>query len=296
MQRWKRLTSFEKTILICFALLLSIGGYKFHKDFHFTYTEKLIGSNQGHQPHVLPIQAAFENEKKSKFVKRPNLIVPKKGPPKKKLDFGYSETLDELGGANNDEKSVEIDNNKKIEIINPNENRRHGKIRQSNKIEPIQKAQEQQSRGEHQQKDNLETGNEEVKNDKKDSDSEKAGLLRIPQSSEHNSKQKAVVDAFKHAWKGYKAYAWGRDELRPVSQGYSTWFDIGLTIVDSLDTMWIMDLKQEFSEAQDWIKNSLHFDKNRYVNLFEVTIRVLGSLLSTYHLTGDKEFLNKAVS
>ncbi len=67
-------------------------------------------------------------------------------------------------------------------------------------------------------------------------------------------------------------------------------------MVDSLDTMWLMDLKDEFNEARDWVKESLRFDKHKYVNLFEVTIRVLGSLLSTYRLTGDNDFLSKAVS
>jgi hypothetical protein len=52
----------------------------------------------------------------------------------------------------------------------------------------------------------------------------------------------------------------------------------------------------EFAEARDWVDASLHFDVNRDVNLFEVTIRVLGSLLSSYHLSGDKMFLDKAVS
>lgn len=51
----------------------------------------------------------------------------------------------------------------------------------------------------------------------------------------------------------------------------------------------------EFAEAREWVDNSLHFDGNRDVNLFEVTIRVLGSLLSSYHLSGDKMFLDKAV-
>ncbi|XP_023724784.1 endoplasmic reticulum mannosyl-oligosaccharide 1,2-alpha-mannosidase isoform X2 [Cryptotermes secundus] len=51
----------------------------------------------------------------------------------------------------------------------------------------------------------------------------------------------------------------------------------------------------EFAEAREWVANSLHFDGNRDVNLFEVTIRVLGSLLSSYHLSGDRMFLDKAV-
>ena len=58
-----------------------------------------------------------------------------------------------------------------------------------------------------------------------------------------NERQKAVVEAFMHAWTAYKTYAWGHDELRPVSKGWQEWFGIGLTIVDSLDTMYIMGLK-----------------------------------------------------
>jgi len=54
----------------------------------------------------------------------------------------------------------------------------------------------------------------------------------------------AVCDAFRHAWKGYKAYAWGHDELKPISRSFGEWFGLGLTIVDSLDTMWILGLKE----------------------------------------------------
>nr|XP_023011842.1 endoplasmic reticulum mannosyl-oligosaccharide 1,2-alpha-mannosidase [Leptinotarsa decemlineata] len=109
------------------------------------------------------------------------------------------------------------------------------------------------------------------------------------------SRQKAVVKAFKHAWKGYKQYAWGHDNLKPISEGYSDWFGLGLTIVDSLDTIFIMGLKEEFKEARDWVKNELNFDIDKDVNLFEVTIRVLGGLLSIYHFSKDEMFLEKAV-
>ncbi|KAF2904912.1 hypothetical protein ILUMI_01268 [Ignelater luminosus] len=108
-------------------------------------------------------------------------------------------------------------------------------------------------------------------------------------------RQKAVVEAFKHAWKGYKQFAWGHDHLKPISEGYHDWFGLGLTIVDSLDTIYIMGLKNEYAEAREWIDKHLHFDKNRDVNLFEVTIRVLGGLLSIYHLSGDRMYLNKAI-
>nr|XP_020454879.1 endoplasmic reticulum mannosyl-oligosaccharide 1,2-alpha-mannosidase-like [Monopterus albus]XP_020454880.1 endoplasmic reticulum mannosyl-oligosaccharide 1,2-alpha-mannosidase-like [Monopterus albus]XP_020454881.1 endoplasmic reticulum mannosyl-oligosaccharide 1,2-alpha-mannosidase-like [Monopterus albus] len=104
----------------------------------------------------------------------------------------------------------------------------------------------------------------------------------------------AVREAFRHAWKGYKDFAWGHDELRPISKSYSEWFGLGLTLIDALDTMWILDLKEEFEEAKAWVATELTFNKNVDVNLFESTIRILGGLLSTYHLTGDTLFLDKA--
>lgn len=53
-----------------------------------------------------------------------------------------------------------------------------------------------------------------------------------------------MQDAFRHAWKGYKDFAWGHDELRPLSKSYSEWFGLGLTLIDALDTMWILGLKE----------------------------------------------------
>lgn len=58
------------------------------------------------------------------------------------------------------------------------------------------------------------------------------------------SRMEAVREAFRHAWKGYKDFAWGHDELRPISKTYSEWFGLGLTLIDALDTMWILGLKQ----------------------------------------------------
>ncbi|XP_031845965.1 alpha-Mannosidase class I b [Nomia melanderi] len=113
-------------------------------------------------------------------------------------------------------------------------------------------------------------------------------------SGPQNNRQKAIVAAFKHSWNGYKEYAWGHDNVKPISRKYHEWFGLGLTIVDSLDTMYMMGLNNEFLEAKAWVEKSLIFTLNRDVNLFEVTIRVLGGLLSAYHLSGDKIFLNKA--
>lgn len=60
--------------------------------------------------------------------------------------------------------------------------------------------------------------------------------------------------------------------------------------------MYINDLFVEFADARLWIEKSFSLDAYKGdVNLFEVTIRILGGLLSTYHFTKDELFLEKAV-
>ncbi|XP_044120389.1 endoplasmic reticulum mannosyl-oligosaccharide 1,2-alpha-mannosidase-like isoform X1 [Neovison vison] len=114
------------------------------------------------------------------------------------------------------------------------------------------------------------------------------------QAASPNERQRAVIDAFRHAWAGYRKFAWGHDELKPVSRSFSEWFGLGLTLIDALDTMWILGLKKEFEEARKWVSKKLRFQKDVDVNLFESTIRILGGLLSAYHLSGDDLFLKKA--
>lgn len=63
-------------------------------------------------------------------------------------------------------------------------------------------------------------------------------------SSGDADRPEAVRDAFRHAWKAYKEHAWGHDELKPISKSFSEWFGLGLTLIDSLDTMWILGLKE----------------------------------------------------
>ncbi|QQP56563.1 alpha-1_2-Mannosidase, partial [Caligus rogercresseyi] len=66
-----------------------------------------------------------------------------------------------------------------------------------------------------------------------------------------NPRQSSVVDAFKHAWKGYRTYAWGQDHLKPISMGTMNWFGLGLTIIDGLDTMVLMNLQDEFNGMEE---------------------------------------------
>lgn len=109
-----------------------------------------------------------------------------------------------------------------------------------------------------------------------------------------NDRQRAVVAAAKHAWSGYKKYAWGHDQLKPIAKGFHDVFGLGWTIIDSLDTLYILNMREEFDEARNWTESHLKLDVDRDINLFEVTIRVLGGLLSAYHLSADKMFLTKA--
>src|SRR5215813_8896510 len=105
-----------------------------------------------------------------------------------------------------------------------------------------------------------------------------------------------VRSEFLHAWNGYKRYAWGHDELLPLSQGYRDWYGTSLymTPVDALDTMVLMGLTREADEDRELILQNLSFDKDIDVKNFEITIRLLGGLLSSYQLTGDKRLLGLA--
>ena len=61
-------------------------------------------------------------------------------------------------------------------------------------------------------------------------------------------KRRLVVEAAAHSWRAYEEQAWGFDELQPITQdGKETLGGLGATIVDSLDTLWLMGLKDEFS-------------------------------------------------
>ncbi|XP_052214682.1 endoplasmic reticulum mannosyl-oligosaccharide 1,2-alpha-mannosidase-like [Dreissena polymorpha] len=111
----------------------------------------------------------------------------------------------------------------------------------------------------------------------------------------NNPQQLEIIEAFQECWSAYKKYAWGHDEFHPITKKWSEWFGVGLTIVDSLDTAIIMGLKKEYDEGREFVAKDLRFDKDQDVNLFEITIRVLGGLLSSYHLTGDEIFKEKAV-
>ncbi|KAJ6051262.1 hypothetical protein N7499_010625 [Penicillium canescens] len=95
---------------------------------------------------------------------------------------------------------------------------------------------------------------------------------------------------FKHAWQGYKKIAMGHDEVKPLSKQVENPFNgWGATLVDSLDTLWIMELKEEFTEAVDVVKKIDFKTSSRGdIPLFETTIRYLGGLLGAYDISGHR--------
>ncbi len=102
-----------------------------------------------------------------------------------------------------------------------------------------------------------------------------------------------VRQEFRHAWDGYKKYAWGHDALKPLSKTPHDWYPAPLLMspVDGLDTMILMGFNDEATKAREYIDQNLSFDHDIYVKNFEITIRMLGGLLSSYQLTGDKRLL-----
>ncbi|OXB70672.1 UNVERIFIED_CONTAM: hypothetical protein H355_008745 [Colinus virginianus] len=112
----------------------------------------------------------------------------------------------------------------------------------------------------------------------------------------------------KFAWDNYKQYALGKNELRPLTKNghIGNMFETkankpssrcsvcnagglrGATVVDALDTLYIMELEEEFQEAKKWVEKSFDLNVNGEASLFEVNIRYVGGLLAAYYLTGEE--------
>ncbi|KAI6845566.1 seven-hairpin glycosidase [Hortaea werneckii] len=111
----------------------------------------------------------------------------------------------------------------------------------------------------------------------------------------------AVKAAAQHAWQGYREVAFGADEVKPISGGINNPFNgWGATLVDSLDTLWIMGLTSAFDEAVEAVADIDFTTSPRSdIPLFEVTIRYLGGLIAAYDLSGQQSqhrvLLDKAV-
>ena len=89
-----------------------------------------------------------------------------------------------------------------------------------------------------------------------------------------------VRSEMRWAWLNYRDHAWGKDQIKPISGGFESFplkdHHLGLTIVEALDTLWIMGLDEEFREGVEWVEGNLHFDVDGEVSVFETNIRLVG--------------------
>jgi mannosyl-oligosaccharide alpha-1,2-mannosidase len=112
-------------------------------------------------------------------------------------------------------------------------------------------------------------------------------------------RQLRVVGATRACWAAYREDAFGKDEYRPMTRdgyNFAQQAGMGYMIIDALDTLYLMRLETEYNEAREWLANNHTFELNVSVSVFETTIRVLGGLLSAYHMSnGDSLYLAKAL-
>ncbi|XP_060595880.1 endoplasmic reticulum mannosyl-oligosaccharide 1,2-alpha-mannosidase-like isoform X2 [Ruditapes philippinarum] len=255
---WRRLSSLQRTIIVLFVCIVALCFFYFHPTFQ---------SNGSKSAKMVPINVPGDNPVNN----LPHDSV-------REMEIEKAHKLEEL----KEKAQKQLENMMKQHGVKDDVD--EDKVAdEKNKVE----------------ENNFENTNKEKEKDvekKVDMEGVKPELEYdfFDANRKHNDRQKAVIEAFKECWSAYKKYAWGHDEFHPVSKKHSEWFGVGLTIVDNIDTTIIMGLEEEYEEAREFATNGLSFDKDKDVNLFEITIRVLGGLLSAYHLTGDELFKTRA--
>merc|ERR1719193_185785 len=121
-----------------------------------------------------------------------------------------------------------------------------------------------------------------------------------PKQFTNKMKREKVKEMMLHSWNNYVLYAWGDNELRPLSKQphraniYGS-ARLGATIIDSLSTLYLMGLDREFEKGREWIATDFRMDYNAFVSVFETNIRILGGLLSAYAMSGYTVFKTKSV-
>jgi mannosyl-oligosaccharide alpha-1,2-mannosidase len=116
-------------------------------------------------------------------------------------------------------------------------------------------------------------------------------------AAEQERRRQEVLRVFKKAWMSYKSKAWMRDALKPLSGSYVDQFSgWAATLVDSLDTLWMMGLRDDFYDAVEAVA-TIDFGRSTSgrVNTFETNIRYLGGLLAAYDLSGHEVLKDKAI-
>lgn len=123
-------------------------------------------------------------------------------------------------------------------------------------------------------------------------------LKAEPRHRDWRSLAEDVRSEMRWAWRQYRDHAWGKDQIKPLSGGFESFplkdHHLGLTIVEALDTLWVMGLDEEFHDGVEWVRHNLDFDVDGEVSVFETSIRLVGGLLSAWHAHADPTLLAKA--
>lgn len=108
----------------------------------------------------------------------------------------------------------------------------------------------------------------------------------------------AVREEYLWAWRQYVERALGADHIKPISGGRGDFFveghSVGLSLVEAVDTLWLMEADAEVARAVQWIVDDLDFDIDAPFQVFETNIRMVGGLAAAYHCTGDQRLLERA--
>jgi hypothetical protein len=130
------------------------------------------------------------------------------------------------------------------------------------------------------------------------------GLARPEAAAAQGTRAPRAVAAdvrrqFLHGWNGYKRFAWGHDEVHPISGGFDEFFVAGhpvaLSIIEALDTLYVMELDDDLHEGVEYIVNRVDFDIDGDFHVFEAIIRLVGGLEAGYLATGNRALLDLCV-
>ncbi|KAL5351140.1 hypothetical protein ACLOAV_002991 [Pseudogymnoascus australis] len=108
----------------------------------------------------------------------------------------------------------------------------------------------------------------------------RAPVLDSDADAERKKRLAAVKESFDHSWAGYKKHAWLQDEVVPVKGGAKNTFGgWAATLVDSLDTLWIMGLEEEFEKVVESLDN---LDFSKFPKLLVKAVEVAEFLMSSF--------------
>ena len=83
-----------------------------------------------------------------------------------------------------------------------------------------------------------------------------------------------VINETLKTWKAYVRYAWPHDNLLPLSKGHRDWYDESISIspIDAYSTLKIMGFEEEARRIEKYVTDTLNFEKDIDVKVFEVNM------------------------